>query len=41
MRQNRRGFIKNLLGTTLVLNLDQFRLPNCLESNSLKLGDHR
>ncbi len=38
MKQNRRGFIKNLIGTSLVLNLDQFSLPNYLESNSLKLG---
>jgi predicted phosphodiesterase len=38
MKYSRRGFIKNMVGGTLVLSLDNFKFPKNLTSHSLKLG---
>jgi predicted phosphodiesterase len=38
MKYSRRGFLKNMVGGTLVLSLDNFKFPKNLTSHSLKLG---
>ena len=38
MNHSRRGFIKNMIGGTIVLSLDHFKLPQNLASHPFKLG---